>query len=57
MVPTIASLRERADEIVERVLAENEGRWESLSEADRERLSADGEGDRVAASCTSRPCG
>lgn len=40
VVPTIASLRERADEVVRRVLAENEGRWESLSEADRERLGA-----------------
>jgi glutamyl-tRNA reductase len=40
VVPTIASLRERGDEVVRRVLAENEGRWESLSEADRERLSA-----------------
>jgi glutamyl-tRNA reductase len=40
VVPTIGALRERADEIVRRVLAENEGRWESLSEADRERLSA-----------------
>ena len=40
MVPTIAALRERADEVVRRVLAENEGRWESLCEADRERLAA-----------------
>ena len=39
VVPTVASLRERADEIVRRVLAENEQRWESLTEADRERLS------------------
>ncbi len=39
-VPTIAALRGRADEVVRRVLAENEGRWESLSEADRERLGA-----------------
>jgi glutamyl-tRNA reductase len=39
VVPTIASLRERADEVVERVLAENDGRWESLGEADRERLA------------------
>jgi glutamyl-tRNA reductase len=39
VVPTIAALRERADEIVGRVLAENEGRWESLGEADRERLN------------------
>ncbi len=38
VVPTIASLRERADEIVRRVLAENESRWEGLTEADRERL-------------------
>ena len=47
VVPTIAALRERGDEIVRRVLAENEGRWESLSEADRERLDGDGEGDRL----------
>jgi glutamyl-tRNA reductase len=40
VVPTISALRERGDEIVRRVLAENEGRWESMSEADRERLSA-----------------
>jgi glutamyl-tRNA reductase len=40
VVPTIGALRERADEVVRRVLAENEGRWESLSEADRERLTA-----------------
>ena len=37
-VPTIAALRRRGDEVVERVLAENEPRWESLSDADRERL-------------------
>jgi glutamyl-tRNA reductase len=40
VVPTIGALRERADEVVRRVLAENEGRWESISEADRERLAA-----------------
>ncbi|HEX2360373.1 MAG TPA: glutamyl-tRNA reductase [Solirubrobacterales bacterium] len=39
VVPTVSALRERADEIVERVLAENEPRWESLSEADRERVA------------------
>jgi glutamyl-tRNA reductase len=39
-VPTVAALRERADQIVERVLSENEPRWESLSDADRERLRA-----------------
>src|SRR3954447_7381807 len=38
VVPTIAALRERAEGIVEQVLRENESRWESLSEADRERL-------------------
>ena len=32
------ALRERGDEIVEQVLRENESRWESLTEADRERL-------------------
>jgi glutamyl-tRNA reductase len=36
--PTIAALRARAEQVVERVLAENAGRWESLSEADQERL-------------------
>jgi glutamyl-tRNA reductase len=40
VVPTIAALRERGDEVVRRVLAENETRWESLSEADRERIEA-----------------
>jgi glutamyl-tRNA reductase len=40
VVPTISALRESADEIVRRVLAENDPRWESLSEADRERLTA-----------------
>ena len=40
VTPTIAALRERGDEVVERVLAENESRWEALTEADRERLRA-----------------
>ncbi len=40
VVPTISALRESSDEIVRRVLAENDGRWESLSDADRERLQA-----------------
>jgi glutamyl-tRNA reductase len=38
VMPTVAALRERADAIVSQVLAENESRWESLSDADRERL-------------------
>jgi glutamyl-tRNA reductase len=40
VTPTVAALRERADEIVERAIAENEGRWESLSEGDRDRMRA-----------------
>jgi glutamyl-tRNA reductase len=38
VVPTISSLRARGDAIVEQVLRENESRWESLSESDRDRL-------------------
>ena len=38
VVPTISALREHGDEVVRRVLAENEGRWEALSDADRERM-------------------
>jgi glutamyl-tRNA reductase len=40
VVPTIAALRGRGEEVVRRVLAENENRWETLSEADRERVEA-----------------
>jgi glutamyl-tRNA reductase len=40
IAPTLAALRQRADEIVERVLDENDRRWEGMTEADRERLSA-----------------
>jgi glutamyl-tRNA reductase len=40
VVPTIAALRGHGDEVVRRVMAENETRWESLSEADRKRLQA-----------------
>jgi glutamyl-tRNA reductase len=40
VVPTIASLRERADDVVAAVLAENETRWRDLGEGDRERLTA-----------------
>ncbi len=36
--PTLVELRSRADQIVERVLAENSGRWESLGDADAERV-------------------
>jgi glutamyl-tRNA reductase len=39
VLPTVAALRERGEAIVSQVLRENERRWESLSEADRERLA------------------
>jgi glutamyl-tRNA reductase len=38
--PTIAALREHGQAIVERVLAENAGRWEGLSPRDEARLEA-----------------
>jgi glutamyl-tRNA reductase len=38
VVPTIAALRELGDGVVQQVMRENESRWESLSEADRERV-------------------
>jgi glutamyl-tRNA reductase len=38
VVPTIAALRERADEIVAQVLRENDERWESISADDRRRV-------------------
>jgi glutamyl-tRNA reductase len=38
IVPTIAALRERGDDIVAQVLRENDQRWESASENDRRRL-------------------
>jgi glutamyl-tRNA reductase len=40
VVPTIAALRAHGDDIVNTVLAENESRWESLSERDRARVEA-----------------
>ncbi len=40
VVPTIAALRARGEEIVESVLADNERRWESISDADRDRVGA-----------------
>jgi glutamyl-tRNA reductase len=39
VVPTITALRERGDAIVEQVIRENAARWESLSDADRERVA------------------
>src|SRR5215207_3527875 len=40
VLPTIAALREQADGLVTTLLAENENRWESLGERDRERVEA-----------------
>jgi glutamyl-tRNA reductase len=40
VTPTIAAMRRRADEVVQRVLQENESRWEGLTEGDRERMGA-----------------
>jgi glutamyl-tRNA reductase len=40
VLPTIAALRAHADAIVDGVLEENERRWESLSDRDRERIEA-----------------
>jgi glutamyl-tRNA reductase len=40
VVPTISALRRRGEEVVDHVLRENEPRWESLSQADRERVEA-----------------
>jgi glutamyl-tRNA reductase len=38
VVPTITALHERGEAIARQVLAENATRWQSLTEADRERL-------------------
>jgi glutamyl-tRNA reductase len=38
--PTIAALRARATEIAEQVIRENDGKWESASPRDRERVDA-----------------
>jgi glutamyl-tRNA reductase len=39
VVPTISAMYERGEEIARQVLEENSGRWESLSDTDRERLA------------------
>ena len=40
VLPTLTALRSRGDAIVDGLLAENLGRWESLSERDGERVEA-----------------
>jgi glutamyl-tRNA reductase len=39
-LPTVSALRERGNEIVEQILVENSGRWESASERDLMRVEA-----------------
>jgi glutamyl-tRNA reductase len=38
VMPTVTALRARGDDVVAQVLAENEGRWEALTERDRQRV-------------------
>jgi glutamyl-tRNA reductase len=40
VLPTLAALRERGAAIAQQVVRENAGRWESMSERDRERVEA-----------------
>lgn len=40
VAPTIAAMHRQADEIVQRVLTENAGRWETASTRDRARIEA-----------------
>ena len=40
VLPTLTALRSRGDAVVDGLLAENAGRWESLSDRDRERVEA-----------------
>jgi len=38
VLPTLSALRARGDEVVDRLLAENAGRWEGLTDADHKRV-------------------
>jgi glutamyl-tRNA reductase len=40
VLPTLAALRAHADEVADQVLRENDGKWESASPRDRERVQA-----------------
>jgi glutamyl-tRNA reductase len=40
VMPTVTALRARGDDVVAQVLAENDGRWEALSDRDRRRVEA-----------------
>ena len=55
VLPTLTALRERGDAIVDGLLAENAGRWESLSERDaRARRGAGARGRQAAAARADR---
>ena len=56
VLPTLTALRERGDAIVDGLLAENAGRWESLSERDaRTRRGAGARGRQAAAARADGP--
>ena len=57
VTPTVAALRERADEIVDRVLAENEPRWEGAHRGRPRAPARRWRGRSRAGCCTSPPCG
>jgi glutamyl-tRNA reductase len=38
VTPTLRALRARGDQVVDRLLAENDGRWEALTDRDRDRV-------------------
>jgi glutamyl-tRNA reductase len=40
VLPTLAALRAHADAIADQVVRENDGKWESASQRDRERIKA-----------------
>ncbi len=40
VLPTVAALRTRGDDVVAQLLDENDGRWEALTDRDRERVEA-----------------
>jgi glutamyl-tRNA reductase len=40
VMPTVAALRAQGDAVVTQLLAENDGRWEALTDRDRERVEA-----------------
>ena len=57
VLPTLAALRTHATEIAEQVVSENDGRWESASERDLERVQRDLHGRSSTGFCITRRCG